>query len=314
MQPRNRHHTFILIACFSTVYLVWGSTFLGQKIAVAKIPPLLVSGSRFSFAGFVLLGILSALGKVEWKSLLHYRHWRTAAVTGFLMLFCANGLLSSALKREIPSGIAALIVGSTPMWMVTFDRMQTRRGVPSLRVMAGMLVGIAGVATLVSGAIFSQVQSEHVDFLGAMMVLVSAIFWSGGSIVGRTMPQPREAMLGSAMQMIMGGAMLLLLSLIMDPWKPVAQIPWNDPAWIAFGYLAIFGSLISFTAYMWLIHNTSAAAVATYAYVNPLVAMLLGWLMLDERLNPRTGFATLLILGGVVLLQRGGTGHAQHKK
>lgn len=305
MQAGTRHHTLMLVACFAAVYLVWGSTFLGMKVAVQQIPPLFLGGARFGFAGVTLLAILSLLGQVQARWLLEWRYWRTALVTGALMLLCANGLLCASLQRDVPTGIAALIVGSTPISMVTMDRMQTRRGLPGARVMAGMAIGLAGVATLVGSSLRSEVRSEHVDLVGALMVLASTLFWSGGSIVGRPMPQPRNPLVGSALQMIVGGALLLIVSATIEPWKPVAALPWSHPAWLAALYLAVFGSLVSFSAYMWLIRHASAAAVATYAYVNPLIAMLLGALFLGERPQPSTALAAVLIVGGVVLMQTG---------
>jgi len=303
VSPGSRQHQLLLIACFAIVYVVWGSTFMGMKLAVQELPPLFVGGARFGLAGVVLLGILVMLGRIDWRWLLAWRYWRTALLTGALMLLCANGLLCASLKREVPTGIAALIVGSTPISMVTMDRIQTRRGLPSLRVMLGMAFGLAGVATLVGTAALSEVRHERIDLVGALMVLASTLFWSGGSIVGRPMPTPREPLLGSAMQMMVGGAALLVASGLLESWSEIPAMSLGSRAWMAWLYLAVFGSLVSFTAYMWLLRNASAAAVATYAYVNPLVAMVIGWLILDERLHWRTAAATLLILGGVVLMQ-----------
>jgi drug/metabolite transporter (DMT)-like permease len=220
------------------------------------------------------------------------------------MMLGGNGLLCASLQRQVPTGVAALIVGGTPIWMVTFDRMQTKRGLPSLRVMIGMAIGLLGVATLVSGSL-AETGAAHVDLIGVLMVLCSSVLWGAGSIVGRPMPQPQNPFVGSAMQMIVGGLLMLAASACVEQWAPVASIPWNDKAWLAAAYLATFGSLLGFSAYMWLIRNASAAAVATYAYVNPLVAMLLGWLLLGESPHGRTAFAAAFILGGVVLMQTG---------
>jgi drug/metabolite transporter (DMT)-like permease len=312
VSPGSRQHRFLLIACFVTVYLVWGSTFMGMKLAVQELPPLFVGGARFGLAGLLLLALLACLGRIEPGWLLAWRYWRTAIVTGVLMLLLANGLLCASLKRDVPTGIAALIVGSTPISMVTMDRLQTRRGLPSGRVMLGMALGLLGVVTLVGSAAISEARHERIDAVGAVMVLASTLFWSGGSIVGRTMPQPREPLLGSALQMMVGGATLLAASAFLESWSQIPQVSLTSRAWLAWLYLAIFGSLVSFTAYMWLIRNASAAAVATYAYVNPLVAMGIGWFMLDERLHWRTAAATLLILGGVILMQWRGRSQPRH--
>lgn len=298
----------MLVLCFAAVYLLWGSTFLGNKIALQRIPPMLLSGFRFSFAGLCLLGIVTALGRGEAGALVQWRYWRTAGITGALLFLLANGLLSAGLAHPVPTGVAALIVGSTPITLVTMDRVQTRRGLPSTRVIIGMALGLAGVATLVGGAMTAESGDQRVEMLGAVMIFASTLFWGAGTILGRAMPQPRNPMVGSAMQMIAGGGMLLVASGITEAWAPVAQIPWGDRVWYAVAFLIFFGSLAGFSSYMWLVRNTSAAAVATYAYVNPLVAMLLGWLFLDERLHARTAVAAALILGGVVLMQTGRKG------
>jgi drug/metabolite transporter (DMT)-like permease len=263
-----------------------------------------LGGGRFLFAGLCLMTIVAVFGGLQRKWLVEWRYWRTASITSGLMMLGGNGLLCASLQRQVPTGVAALIVGGTPIWMVTFDRMQTKRGLPSLRVMIGMAIGLLGVATLVSGSL-AETGAAHVDLIGVLMVLCSSVLWGAGSIVGRPMPQPQNPFVGSAMQMIVGGLLMLAASACVEQWAPVASIPWNDKAWLAAAYLATFGSLLGFSAYMWLIRNASAAAVATYAYVNPLVAMLLGWLLLGESPHGRTAFAAAFILGGVVLMQTG---------
>lgn len=315
MHPRPRHHTLLLVVCFAAVYLLWGSTFLGNKIALQSIPPMLLSGFRFCAAGFVLLGIVTALGRHEHGALVRWTHWRTACITGALLFLFANGLLSAGLARPVPTGVAALIVGSTPITLVTMDRLQTGRGWPSTRVIVGMAVGLAGVAMLVASTILSapdELESRiaRTDLVGALMVLASTVFWGAGTILARSMPQARNPMIASSMQMIAGGTMLLVASAAAEPWAPVARIPWSDPAWRAVAFLVFGGSLAGFSSYMWLVRNTTAAAVSTYAYVNPLVAVLLGWTFLEERVDQGTVIAAALILGGVVLMQTGRRGHA----
>jgi drug/metabolite transporter (DMT)-like permease len=287
-----------------------------MKVAVQRIPPLLLGGGRFLLAGLCLLAIVALFGGLKTAWLREWRHWRTASLTGAFMMLGGNGLLCASLQRHVPSGVAALIVGGTPIWMVTFDRLQTRRGLPSMRVLVGMAIGLAGVGTLVSASLADTNVRDHIDPVGALMVLCSTALWGYGSIVGRPLPQPQNAFVGSAMQMIVGGLLMLAASAVFERggWAPVADIPWNDQVWVAAAYLAFAGSLLGFSAYMWLIRNASAAAVATYAYVNPLVAVLLGWLMLGETIAARTAVAAALILGGVVLMQAGRkTGSGDHK-
>jgi drug/metabolite transporter (DMT)-like permease len=295
----------MLALCFAAVYLLWGSTFLGNKIALRQIPPMLLSGFRFAVAGLLILGAVTAVGKLEPGALTNWRHWRTAIVTGGLLFLLANGLLSAGLARPVPTGIAALIVGTTPISLVTMDRMQTRRGLPPVRVMIGMAMGLGGVATLVWGSMAGSDGARPLELVGALMIFASTLFWGAGTILGRALPQPRNPLTASSLQMIAGGAMLLAASAFAEPWRLVTRIPPDDPAWLAVLFLVFGGSLLGFTAYMWLVRNTSAAAVSTYAYVNPLVAILLGRLFLDEQLHLRVAFAAALILGGVVLMQTG---------
>jgi drug/metabolite transporter (DMT)-like permease len=291
-------------ACFALVYVVWGSTYLGMKIAVTKIPPLLVGGLRFTAAGAALTLILLAMGRFQWRWLTSAPFWRGALLVGALMMLGANGLLCASLGRPgLPSGLAALIVASTPIWMLLMDRWQTGAGKFTPQIVAGLTIGLLGVGVLVSGKLFTAGEGVPIDVTGCLMVLASCILWSAGSIAGRRVKQPPHALAASAMQMIAGGAALLVTSFALEHWRPVADTSWNDAAWIAWAYLAIFGSLVSFSAFVWLMHHVSAASVSTYAYVNPLIAMLLGWMFLGEQLSMRTGVAAVLVLGGVVLIQ-----------
>jgi drug/metabolite transporter (DMT)-like permease len=317
VDPHPRRHMPMMVTCFASVYLMWGSTFLFNKMALQRIPPLLLCGFRFTLAGACLLAIVVAAGKGETGALRQWRYWRTAILTGALLFLLANSLLSGGLACPVPTGIAALIVGSTPITLVTMDRMQTRRGMPPLRVMLGMTMGLAGIVTLVGGSLMqphpvvdtagSRIGGS--ELIGALMILASTLFWGAGTILGRTRPQPRNPVIGSAMQMLAGGLMLLVASACVEPWRPVLEIPLADRTWLAVLFLVFGGSLTGFSAYMWLVRHTSAAAVATYAYVNPLVAMLLGWIFLGEQLHASTAVAALLILGGVVLMQLARKGH-----
>ncbi|MCE9620490.1 MAG: EamA family transporter [Planctomycetes bacterium] len=304
MPPSKPSNAGKKLACFALVYLVWGSTYLGMKIATGKIPPFFIGGSRFLAAGACLLLILTALGKFQPRWLTNPAYWRGSVLVGMLMMLGANGLLCASLGRPgLPSGLAALIVASTPIWMLLLDRWQTGSGKFTPQIVAGLTIGLVGVGVLMSGKIFTSGESAPIDVTGCLMVLVSCILWSAGSIVGRKVQQPPHPLAASSMQMISGGVMMLALSACIEQWRPIADVPWDDRAWIAWAYLAIFGSMISFSAFVWLMHNVSAASVSTYAYVNPLIAMLLGWIFLGEQLGFRTGVAAVLVLSGVVLIQ-----------
>jgi drug/metabolite transporter (DMT)-like permease len=197
--------------------------------------------------------------------------------------------------------------------MLLLDRWQTGVGKFSPQIIAGLVIGLLGVGVLMSGKLFTTSSSAPIDVIGSFMVLASCILWSVGGILGRRVSQPPHPLASSAFQMIAGGLMLLAASTCFEAWKPIGEIPWNDSAWMAWLYLAVFGSMIGFTAFVWLLHHVSAASVSTYAYVNPLVAIVLGWLFLNEQPGLRTAVATVFILGGVVVIQlaRRSAGRAQ---
>jgi len=309
-----RAHTLRLLLAFAAVYLVWGSTYLGMKIAVATLPPFVLGAIRFTLAGAALLAVQAVMGRVQLRWLGTWAYWRSAALTGGLMLVGANGLLAYSL-RAIPTGTAALIVAITPVWLVVLDRMQMKRGSPPRRVIVGLILGAAGVAVL-AGFGEQSLRPSLAETIGIGIALFSTLCWALGSILGRRTPQPSSLMVGAAMQMVAGGALMALIAVAMLPWTPVdwSGLSWHEwwaaawgpvtrREWVAVAYLAIAGSMIGFSAYVWLLQNTTAARAGTYAYVNPLVALLLGWLVLDERPSARIAIAGPLILLGVVLLQ-----------
>lgn len=298
---RFRAHTVQLIAAFAAVYLIWGSTYLGMKIAVEAVPPIPMGGVRFTTAGLALLLILALLGRVEWAWLRSWRYWRSALLTGALMLVGANALLAYSLQFT-PSGTSALVVAFTPVWLVIFDWLQLRRGAPQSRVVVGLLLGAAGVVVL-SGVGAGASGPPRAETIGIGMATISTLCWALGSILGRRTPQPPNLLVGASMQMIAGGLCMVLLTLILSPWMSIDWTMASMRHWGAIAYLTVAGSMIGFTAYVWLLQNTTAARASTYAYVNPLVAVMLGWLILSEVPSTRMLIAAPLILAGVVLLQ-----------
>lgn len=298
---RERTHTVRLIGAFAAVYLIWGSTYLGMKVAVEAIPPIPMGGIRFTSAGLVLLAILALCGRVEIAWMRSWRYWRSALLTGAMMLVGANALLAYSL-RTIPTGTGALVVAFTPVWLVIFDWVQLRRGAPQFRVVIGLLLGAAGVGVL-AGFAGGTNAPTRAESIGIGLATISTLCWALGSIIGRRTPQPRDVLVGASMQMIAGGALMVVLGVVLSPWNPVEWSQVGARHWGAVVYLAIAGSMIGFTAYVWLLQNTSAARASTYAYVNPLVAVILGWLILSEVPSSRVFIATPLILSGVVLLQ-----------
>ena len=280
---------------FAAVYIFWGATFLAMKWAVVSIPPYLMAGVRFLLAG----GAMYLWSRWRGNPRPTRRHWISAAVVGALLMLLGNGNVAWA-QRYVPSGLSAILVASSAIWIVLLDWWRPHGRRPRPMVVAGMVLGIAGIVTLVSAR--SSPDGARLDPFATTVLLLSAISWAAGSIISRHMPAPASWVQSTGMQMLCGGAFLVIVALIggqargFDPRSVTLQ------SLIGFLYLLIFGSIIGFTAYMWLLSRVSAAKVATYAYVNPIVAVFLGIVAGGERLTPRALVASALSLAGVTLV------------
>lgn len=292
-RPSTASPTAIWAALLS-VYIVWGSTYLAIRFAVETIPPFLMAGARFLVAGAImyLWRILSG----DRPGTL--RQWRSAAVIGLLLLLGGNGLVSWA-EQHIVSGVAALLVGTVPLWIVLIDAVLGHR-MPRLLVILGVLVGFGGIALLVG----PWQETNQVDIFGALAVIVGASLWAGGSIYSRSADLPASPLLGTGMEMLCGAAGLVIAGTLMGEWSHLDLAAVSLESAAGLGYLIVFGSLVGFASYTWLLRNAPTPLVATYAYVNPLVAVLLGALLANEVLNARVITATLVIIGSVVLITR----------
>ena len=289
-----------------TVYIVWGSTYLAIAYVVETMPPFLAGSARFLVAGSLLLAFL--LAQDRWRrargqpsSLARPRlvEWRTAAIVGTLLLLGGNGLVSTAEER-IPSSIAAVIIATVPIWMNVLDGVLTRRA-PSLLTLGGLGVGLVGVAIL----LYPSEGVDRLDPLGIGMVVVSALCWSLGSLYARRGPLPANQLQGSGMEQVAGGAAMLAAAVLLGEPGRVSVEAISTASLLALGYLIVFGSLLAFTAYVWLLDHAPISTVATYAYVNPVVAVGLGVLFRSEPLTPRTLIAAALIIGAVVAMVSG---------
>jgi drug/metabolite transporter (DMT)-like permease len=282
----------IAIAFFS-VYVFWGMTYLAMRVAVVDIPPHLMAGARFLLAGLVLYAWTRRKG--EGPPTLE--QWRAATIVGVFLLLGGNATVAWAEER-VPSGLAAVLIAVAPIWMVG---MEWARGGsrPGARVIGGLLLGLAGVGLLVSPG---DDPTSGVDLIGAAMLVLAAASWGWGSVISKSAPLPKSPFLATSMEMITGGILLLVIAAFagqLDGFSLTA-ISWQAVlSWI---YLVVFGSLVGFTAYIWLLGHTSIAKAGTYAYVNPIVAVLLGWVILGEPITMRTVVATLVILAGVALV------------
>jgi drug/metabolite transporter (DMT)-like permease len=286
----------LLLVAFAAVYLVWGSTYLAVKYAIATLPPLLMAGARFLLAGLVMSAVGRASAEYEKPTA---AQWRTSFVVGALLLVGGNGGVVLA-ERYIPSSLAALLVAVEPFWIVLLGWLWLRQPRPSGKVLLGLLLGFGGVYLLVGEQLGAG--SGPMQLLSAGAVIGAAFCWAAGSLYGLRAPSPRSAVLGAGMQMLAGGALLLVLGLLTGEGHGLHLGQVSRASWLGFGYLVVFGSLVAFTAYSWLMKNAPAARVATYAYVNPVVAVLLGWAMLGEKLTGQMLVGAVVIVGSVVLI------------
>jgi len=287
-----------LVLAFAAVYVLWGSTYLGIRVGVETIPPFLLAGTRHLTAGLLLYGWLRLRGAAAPQR----RQWIPAAVIGTLMLLGGNGLVTWAEKR-VPSGIAALIVASVPIWMTVLDGLH-RGERPHGVVLLGLAVGLGGIAFLVAPGRFAG--GGHVDSLGAAALLTAALLWSIGSLYARRAKLPSSTLLSTAMQMVAGSVALFVASALAREWKGFSPAAVSSRSALALVYLIVAGSLLGFTAYVFLLKATTPARVSTYAYVNPIVAVLLGWALLGEALTPRILIAAAIIVAAVALIIRHG--------
>ena len=281
----------IAIAFFA-VYVFWGMTYLAMRIAVEEIPPYLMAGTRFVLAG----AILFAWARRRGDPAPNLQQWRAAAVVGGFLLLGGNASVAWA-EQRVPSGLAALLIGVMPIWMVSLEWL--RRGSrPSKQVVAGLLLGAVGVGLLV----LPQGSGNGMDLLGAAVLILAAASWAWGSVISKSAPLPKSPFLATSMEMIAGGILCLLVAVLSGELRGFSLPEVSGRAGLAWLYLVLFGSLVAFTAYIWLLGVTSIAKVGTYAYVNPIVAVLLGWVVLGEPVTMRTVAAAAVILLGVALV------------
>lgn len=283
-------------AAFAAVYVIWGSTYLAIKFVVETIPPFFMAGTRFVIAGLVLY----AFARIRLQGDLHETkaQWGRAFIIGGLMLLGGNGAVVWT-EQWLPSGLVSLLIATVPLWMVFVDWLRGGSE-PSTRIGGGLVLGFAGVALLVGG--LENLGESQVDLIGAAIVVFGAFLWANGSLYSRSAKLPSSQLLATAMQMTAGGLLLLLASLITGEYLQIRMDLISARSVASWIYLIAFGSLVAFTSYIWLLKVTTSAKVSTYAYVNPIVAMVLGWRLGDEPLTLRNMLAAAIILTAVVLI------------
>ena len=282
-----------VLAAFLIVYVIWGSTYLAISFAVKTLPPFLFAATRFLLAGAILYVVARLRGSPRPTRI----HWRSALIIGGLLLVGGNGLLVFA-EKTVPSGIAALIVASAPIWMALLDWLRPGGARPRVPVIFGLLLGFGGVALLIG----PNALHGHLPLVGALIVLLGSVGWAAGSVYSRYAPFPKEPLLGSGIEMLAGGALLLVLSLALGEAGQVHLRAVSTRSLLALVYLIIFGSIVAFSAYTWLLRVSKLSYVSTYAYVNPVVAVLLGWAFNGESVSGQTLPAAAVIVASVVLI------------
>lgn len=280
-----------LVAAFGAIYFIWGSTYLAIRVGIETLPPFLMAGLRFLVAGVVLY----AWAAPRSRSRPTWTHWRETAILGALMMFGGNGIVTWA-EQYVPSGIAAVLITTVPLWMVLLDALVFRGPRPTRLVWLGLLLGFSGVIVLI-GPSRGTVGGVHV--VGAVALVLASLSWALGSLRSRRANLPASPFLAAAMEMIGGGCVLLVAASLAGEWGELDPGAVSLRSLGAFVYLVVFGSIVALSAYLWLLRVTTAAAVATYAFVNPIVAVLLGWAVANESLTPRSIVAAGLIVGAV---------------
>ena len=281
---------------FAAIYVVWGSTYLAIRVVVDTLPPFLAAGSRFLVAGSLLYGWARWRG-VEPPA---RRLWMPAFLLGGLFFLLGNGGISWA-ETRIPSGLTALLAATSPLFTAVFESGHYGWRRPPLRAMVGIVAGLGGVALLVAPG--EIIGGGHVDIAGAAAITLAAIAWAGGSVLSHAVPLHSSPVLATGMKMLAGGTLLTIAGLLFGETSRVSPEIFSAGAILAWVYLIVFGSLIGFSAFTYLLRVTTPSKVATSAYVNPLVAVALGWALLGEPVTPRTLVAAAIIIGGVALIR-----------
>ncbi|MDX6696972.1 MAG: hypothetical protein QOE65_369 [Solirubrobacteraceae bacterium] len=284
-----------MAGALAVIYLVWGSTYLAIRVMVETVPPLLGAGVRFLLAGALMYAW------VRWRRAPRARVTRAellgCALVGVLLMFGGNGLVTVA-ERDVPSGLAALLIASEPLWIIILRALWRER--PGRLSALGVLAGFAGVALLLSPG----QRPAGTSLAACLLVVFAAMCWASGSFAGSRLRLPADPLHATALQMLLGGGAMAAVAVVAgEPWDLHPGAISGD-SWLAFAYLVVVGSIVAFTAYAWLLRNVPISTVSTYAYVNPVIAVFLGWAILSEPVSTITVAATAIIVASVALTMR----------
>jgi drug/metabolite transporter (DMT)-like permease len=295
MESHPHRPAWKTLLAFGIIYFVWGSTFLFIRIGVRELPPLLFAALRFLPAGLVLYGWMIAQGERAPT----LRQWRSATLLALLIFVGDYGLLFWA-EQHVPSGIAAVMLATIPLFMALSEIIFLRTQKLTFRLSLALLIGIGGVAVLMSRSL--MLGSAPIDSRGAIALIFASMSWSVASVLSRKLPLPQSKVMSAGAQMLAGGILLTVTAAAFGEFRSFHPAAISGRAWFALVYLIVFGSLIGFTAYVWLLHHESPTKVGTYAYVNPVVAVLLGYFFGGETLGMRTVLGTLFVLVSVLVI------------
>jgi drug/metabolite transporter (DMT)-like permease len=295
VSPSHPPKRVLLILAFAGIYIIWGTTYLAIRYAIETIPPFLLAAGRYFAAGSILFSI----GRLRGARPANRVHWKSAAIVGGLLFMGGNGALVWA-EQRVPSGIAALLMAGLPMWMVLLDLLLHKGIHLGPRLIAGLVMGLVGIVIVVGPS--HMLGGERVDLWGAVVLLAGSLSWAAGSLYSRRLESSGSTFLSAGMEMLSGACLLLLATFLSGEWKAFNWAAVSPRSWLSLGYLILFGAVTGFFCYRWLLNVTSPARVATYAYVNPLIAVFLGWAVGGEPLTLRTLLAGAIIISSVALI------------
>jgi drug/metabolite transporter (DMT)-like permease len=292
---RGRASRAQIVAAFASIYVIWGSTYLAIRYAVETIPPFIMGGIRFLISGAMLYLWARSRGAPRPTRL----HWRNAIIAGGFLLLGGNGAVVWA-EKFVPSGLTALLVSILPFWLVIIEWIRPPRRRPSAAVLVGLVLGFVGIIVLVGP---SDVGGHgDVSPLGALVLILGSLSWAIGSFWSRDAQLPESGLLTTGMEMVGGGVLLLVVGTLAGEFSRLDIHGISNASAFGLLYLITFGSMLGFTSYIWLLDKVSPARLGTYAYVNPIVAVLLGWAIAGERLSIRTGVAAAIVICAVALI------------
>jgi drug/metabolite transporter (DMT)-like permease len=277
---------------------VWGTTYLGIREVNETVPTLVGAAARFLFAGTLMFVVMVRRADEPVRA----TQWRAAAIVGVSLVLGGNALVAVSESMGTPTGIVSLIIALIPLWLALFDRVILRSAPLGWKVVLGLVGGFAGAAALIG----ANAVAGHVPLGGMLVAVTATLCWTAGSLYARRAPLPKSPLLASGMQQLVGGAVILAVAIAAGELRQVDVGSISAASWLGLGWLILAGSFVGFSCYLWLLRNVRTSLVSTYAYVNPIVAVFLGWLFLDEALSPRVLVAGAVILASVALIVSAG--------